>query len=250
MSKELLQEQQYVFPYHHLPHADESGVWEVARTLWWSYEYLAVLEVVLEELMRHSPKRVLDFGCGDGRLLCELRYKGIPDIVGVDLSERALFFARGFLPDCSVVLHKDLVEISDTPFDAVLAVEVLEHLSDDKLMNILSSIHSILADNGTFIISVPTTNIPLNPKHYRHYTVDLLRQQTIGLFSIIQTKFVHSPGFVSGLIRRMTVNRFFVLSSKACLRLTTMLYKKFAMYAEPSRGAHLIAVLKKSNSLK
>jgi SAM-dependent methyltransferase len=109
MSKELLQEQQYLFPYHHPPHADESGVWEVARTLWWGYGYLAVLEVVLGELLRHRPKRVLDFGCGDGRLLCELKRIGIPEIAGVDLSDRALFFARGFLPDCSVTLYNSKV---------------------------------------------------------------------------------------------------------------------------------------------
>jgi 2-polyprenyl-3-methyl-5-hydroxy-6-metoxy-1,4-benzoquinol methylase len=246
MSKELLQEEQYLFPYHHLPQASESGVWEVARTLWWGYEYLAVLEVVLGELLHHRPKRVLDFGCGDGRLIYELKRKGIPEIVGVDLSERALCFARGFLPDSSVLLYKDLNQISGISFDAVVAVEVLEHLSDHALVGVLSGLHSILADDGIFIVTVPTTNVPLIPKHYRHYTVDLLRKQTSGLFLILQTKFVHHLGMASSLIRHMIINRFFVLTSKPCLRLAAMLYRKFSMYAEPSSGAHLIAIMKKS----
>lgn len=45
------------------------------RNLSWGYEYLSYLNFVLEKASQIGFKSLLDVGCGDGRLLYELRQR-------------------------------------------------------------------------------------------------------------------------------------------------------------------------------
>jgi len=47
-------------------------------------------------------------------------------------------------------------------------IETLEHIPDDQINDVVHSVHNLLPQNGRLVISVPTTNNPLNSKHYRH----------------------------------------------------------------------------------
>lgn len=244
MDKQGLQETRYIFPYHHLC-GRENGCWNAARALPWAYEYLALIEVVVDEVLRQKPRRVLDFGCGDGRLLVDLAERGVTELAGVDVSDRALSFTRGFLGESPVALYRRLDELSEAKFDVVVAMEVLEHIPDENVPGILAGIHAVLDDYGAFIVSVPTTNTRVISKHYRHYTISRLEEETSALFTTVSTRFVHRVGFLSKLIRRMVVNRFFTAAYPPWLRIATTLYRRFVMSAAAGEGAHLVAILKK-----
>lgn len=102
MQPSEIQELQYSFPYHHLP-LDQGSFWSIHRTLWWGFEYLVVLDTILLFLRKVIPnpsgeERILDFGCGDGRLIVEIlaKYKSLKCIVGVDISGQALAYAKAF----------------------------------------------------------------------------------------------------------------------------------------------------------
>jgi 2-polyprenyl-3-methyl-5-hydroxy-6-metoxy-1,4-benzoquinol methylase len=211
----------------------------------WGYEYLAVLDCILQEVLRHRPSRVLDFGCGDGRLLWELARRTPATIAGVDLSGRALSFARGFLGGSSADFYEDLGAVPSDSFDVAVAMEVLEHISDAELPGVLADIHDRLVPDGLFVVSVPTTNQTLSPKHYRHYTPELLAEQTAGRFVITHTRFVHRLGRGAGLLRRLVCNRFAVVTYRPWLRLTTALYRRHLLDASSHDGAHLVAVMRK-----
>lgn len=60
--------------------------------------YLHRLEMVKQLLRPFSGQYVLDAGCGDGRLCYELRKENV-QVMGVDMSERAISFAKAFNPD-------------------------------------------------------------------------------------------------------------------------------------------------------
>ena len=244
--QQLVQEGQYTFPYHFIPQ-DVKGAWTVSTHLWWGYEYLAILQTITDLVVDLRPGKVLDFGCGDGRLIYELYKKGIPEISGIDFSERALVFSQSMGQyDDRVKFFTDLGKIQGQQFDIAIAMEVIEHIPPEQTKSIITGIHSILGDEGTFIISVPTKNIPVNRKHYRHFTVHELEQEVAGLFLIDRVYFVHKIGTFCNILRRAVVNKFLIPLWLPWLKLTTTLYKRFVMEAQEYNGAHLIAVLRKA----
>jgi|SRR5882724_112747 len=244
-TQQLIQEDQYHFPYHFIPYnVDE--VWRISRFLWWGYEYIAVLDTIVNLIISYHPKKVLDFGCGDGRLIHELCREKLAEIVGIDISERARSFSQAISRhDSRVRIYETFRDILEERFDAVIAMEVLEHIHPHELKSILTEIHTALDEVGLFVISVPTCNIPLNRKHYRHFTIFEVEQEIDGLFVIDQTYFIHKIGTLANLLRRMVVNKFVIMNWNPWLKLTTFLYKMYVMNADEVNGAHLIAVLRK-----
>lgn len=80
----------------------------------------------LEFVQRHLPerRRLLEVGCGDGRLARELREAG-HEVVGVELSEELVEAARRAGLD---VRQADFLSFQEEPFDAVLFTRSLHHI--------------------------------------------------------------------------------------------------------------------------
>lgn len=102
--------------------------------------------------------RALEFGCGTGRMIAlPLRSWGY-DVIGVDLDPvsiehgRALFRDAGLDEDALIV--GSLEEVPGR-LDAVIASEVLEHLTDDELAHSLELIRAKLEPGGKLIVTVP-----------------------------------------------------------------------------------------------
>lgn len=103
------------------------------------------LETVTQVLLTQGAKRVLDLGCGEGRLLKRLSQEGqFKRLVGVDVSLRALEIAarRLHLEQASekqlerIELWQGALTYRDqrfAGFDAIALVEVIEHLELDRL---------------------------------------------------------------------------------------------------------------------
>jgi 2-polyprenyl-3-methyl-5-hydroxy-6-metoxy-1,4-benzoquinol methylase len=90
-------------------------------------------EVVTKELRNLPQRTVLEFGCGEGLFLKELRDRGVvfDHLVGVDLRESALEYARRINPNY-VFMNLDILRsgLEKKSFDLVIASEVLEHLQE------------------------------------------------------------------------------------------------------------------------
>jgi len=100
---------------------------------------------VMSALRQSGAKRVLDLGCGEGRLLrLLLEEKSVSEIVGMDVSIRALQMAQDRLRlermaprqrERIQLIHGSLMyrdkRLSD--FDAAAVVEVIEHLDPPRL---------------------------------------------------------------------------------------------------------------------
>lgn len=249
MLPQEIQDNLYSIPYHHLPW-EQKGIWRLGRFLWWGYEYLALMEILLTIIRAYKPTRVLDFGCGDGRLLYELK-KQMPEtsVIGVDTSKRALGFAKAFLADqVKVHLYTNLSQVVQEllPVDVVVSMEVLEHIPPKQLPQVVEEIASVLRPDGIFIVTVPTSNIPVNPKHYQHFTLDTLMLHLNNYFDLIEYRYVHRVGWAEKLVRRMIINRLFIANSELWLRLATRMYQKLVLNASEKNGAHLVAVLRRT----
>ena len=101
------------------------------------------LGAVLAALRGSGAKRVLDLGCGEGKLLRDLaRDKQFEEVVGVDVAVRPLEIARERLDRMAhdqarrvTLLHGSLVYRDKRleGFDAAAVVEVVEHLDPPRL---------------------------------------------------------------------------------------------------------------------
>jgi 3' terminal RNA ribose 2'-O-methyltransferase Hen1 len=102
------------------------------------------LRAVHEALQATGARRVLDLGCGEGKLLRRLAEDGqFVEVVGLDVSTRALEIAEERLrrtrhldePGRVKLLHGSLVyrDARLAGFDAAAAVEVIEHLDPPRL---------------------------------------------------------------------------------------------------------------------
>ena len=131
------------------------------------------LSVVLAALKSAEAKRVIDLGCGEGRLLkALLEDRSFNEIVGMDVSHRALEMAADRLRlERMPTKMKERVRLIQgsltyrdkrlAGFDAATVVEVIEHLDEARL----SAFERVLfefARPGTVIVTTP--NVEYNVK--------------------------------------------------------------------------------------
>lgn len=240
------QEAQYEFPYHYIPHFEKDGTPSLSRKLSWGFDYLCYQQHLHEKVVAMKPHSVLEVGCGDGFFIGYLPEK-IPSRVGVDLSSKAIAFAKAFNPHCSFYDY-DASKLEEK-FDVVAAIEVIEHIPDDKLAVFFQTLCDRVNDGGTLIISVPTVVQPLNKKHYRHYNIELfeeeIKQSGVNL-KIDKVEYVFSkPGWL-GLFRRIFDNRFFSLEIKSVTRVAWKQIWKKHRIVNRSNGCHLVVELSKN----
>jgi SAM-dependent methyltransferase len=97
-------------------------------------------------------ERVLDIGCGDGRLTAHLR---ATELVAADVSPVALMRAGTRLPGARrVELEPDAaLPLPDGSFDLVLCAETIEHVRDVQLL--LSEARRVLAPGGRLAVTTP-----------------------------------------------------------------------------------------------
>jgi ubiquinone/menaquinone biosynthesis C-methylase UbiE len=88
---------------------------------------------LLSKIEPANPSSLLDAGCGEGYLACELK-RAFPDcrITGLDASEGAIEYARVRFASAAEFHVGDLLALPfpDDAFDVVVCSEVLEHLDE------------------------------------------------------------------------------------------------------------------------
>jgi SAM-dependent methyltransferase len=120
----------------------------------------AALELALETVRKVNPGtggkpvRVLDLGCGDGRVAAELVRAGA-QVTGVDPSRVALERARASYPelDFAAVSQDGGLPFADVSFDVVVCLNVLQHVADTQ--RLLSEARRVLAPRGLLSVAVP-----------------------------------------------------------------------------------------------
>jgi SAM-dependent methyltransferase len=140
---------------------------------WW---YVAKQEIVLDLLRRYLPPqnghkpRIADLGCGCGAMLN--RMNATYEAVGVDGSPHAIEFCnkRGVHAQLSQLGAE--LSLPKGEFDAVLLLDVLEHIDDD--VNTVAHAASLLRTGGIMICTVPAykwlwSHWDTIHHHYRRY---------------------------------------------------------------------------------
>ncbi len=101
--------------------------------------------------------QLLDYGCGPGYLIDKLMKSGFK-VAGLDFSGDTIDIVnRNFYSDTSFLGAYNLEKLleSKLKFDAVTIIEVVEHLYDEPLNELLTTIQSLLKPDGIAIFSTP-----------------------------------------------------------------------------------------------
>jgi tRNA (cmo5U34)-methyltransferase len=112
-------------------------------------------EAVVLELLPATTKKILDIGCGDGRLMAVVKL-GRPQATGVavDFSPIMLEAAqRRFAdaPDIEVVEHDLALPLPDLGrFDAIVSCFAIHHLGDARKQELYREIFGALEPGGIF----------------------------------------------------------------------------------------------------
>ena len=249
-SPEALQEKEYEFPYHYLPQFEhgkdgKDGKVALQRTWLWSYKYLSGISYLLDRLSRVKVNSVIDVGCGDGRVLNEVaKHYSSASLVGVDSSQRAINFAKAFNPELDFRVTDIVKEPLHETFDVVLLVEVLEHIPPEAAEPFLRALSKLMHDDSVLFLTVPHTNLALNPKHYRHFNEESLREVLGPFFEIEQVDLFdrHTKSLI--WLQKLVYNRFSVLVHPWLQTLFYRGYRKWFFEAS-SDDAHRIAIIAK-----
>lgn len=163
----------------------ERFTFDVEERHWWYRGRRAVIDAVLDGLDLDAGARILDAGCGSGRNMVQLARRGT--VTGIELAPASLEAARerGVGPVVPGSLDEPL-PFGDAAFDLALALDVLEHVEDDRAA--LAELARVVAPGGRLLVTVPQYGWlwgehDVLAHHHRRYTRALLlrRAEAAGL---------------------------------------------------------------------
>lgn len=124
-------------------------------------EYLTtyLAQPIFQIVERLKPQKILDLGCGNGKLCSLLAEKTDADIVGMDPDRSGIEIAQNAYPD--IRFHdfgvgddpSALVDIVGNDFDLVVSTEVVEHLYSPQ--HLPQYAYQLLKENGKLIVTTP-----------------------------------------------------------------------------------------------
>lgn len=141
------------FDYTTIPPGHYDLVYRRRRGIQSKWHHLKFARIAREVAGR---RRLLDVGCGPGTLLGVLGDEF--DTVGVDITEPQIAYAREVYGEPNRTFHACALEElprDSEPFDAVTAVELIEHLPEEMAMSTLRDAVARLRPGGKLVLTTP-----------------------------------------------------------------------------------------------
>jgi SAM-dependent methyltransferase len=152
---------------------------------WWFTGRRTILLRVLDEQLSYGSgppsRRILDLGCGTGAMLEALTRYG--SVQGADADAEAIRFCKARGIERVQRLESDVLPWADGSFDVVAALDVLEHIGNDRAM--FDEVARVLRPGGTFVLTVPAYQALWGPQdeishHERRYRAGQVRERIGG----------------------------------------------------------------------
>jgi SAM-dependent methyltransferase len=143
---------------------------------WWHRGRRRIVREAIERIALPPDPRLLDAGCGSGRVLDELRAFG--RVSAVDVSEIGVARARARGYEDVHVAPLEELPWPDATFDLVTCLDVIEHVPDDAPA--LAELRRVTRPGGHAVVTVPAyprlwSQHDVANQHFRRYTRSMLR---------------------------------------------------------------------------
>lgn len=225
---QALQEAEYEFPYHYVPQ------WQPDFTQCfydgWGIHYVSTIEFLLAALAKHAFESVVDVGCGDGRLAREIALRfPAARVLGVDYSDRAIGLAKALNADVPSLFFESIDITSAHSLerhDIAVLMEVFEHIPPEAGPVFLRGIHRLLKPGGALLLTVPHLNQPLEPKHFRHFTVASIQDVLTECFEVAEVIPFERHGIARRALTVLLGNRLFILNHAGARNALYSLFKR------------------------
>ncbi len=130
------------------------------------FSHRSRLGLALQLVPLAGPANLLDYGCGDGKMLRELQQLGFAgQLTGFDPL---------LVPDIAdgIAFHANIEDLRPGHFDFLLCLEVLEHFNRANQKRMLAEMAQLLQTQGRALISVPIeTGFPSLVKNLRRLSI-------------------------------------------------------------------------------
>ncbi len=150
-------------------HRNDLGIYDAVASAWWSDEirWVRTLKNMVPARLgwfaNHIAwpgKTVLDLGCAGGFMADALARNGA-DVTGIDPAQQAIAAARAHADTEGLPIRYDVgvgeaLPYPDAAFDAVVCVDVLEHVGD--LPAVLAEVARVLRPGGLFLFDTINRN--------------------------------------------------------------------------------------------
>lgn len=200
-------------------------MYALEENFWWYRGMLRVTRQILGRYFRPGcDLRILDAGCGTGKMLLELApYSNRPP-VGFDFSSEAMKFlkVRGLVN----VLQASTTEIpfKSGSFDLVTSFEVLCQLPGERDLQALREFHRVLKPAGKIYLRLPAYQW-MYANHDRHQLTfrryhrhDLIAKVEHAGFRILKASYANFFLFPVLAFKRLVLERLGILSDSSDLR--------------------------------
>ena len=135
---------------------------------------------------------ILEVGCGIGNNILSLQSMGYNNCYGIDISQSQIDYANRLgLKNVEKVDAIHYLSSKNNQYDCILIIDVLEHLTYNKLIELGKCAYMALKKTGTLIIQVPNGFSVMNPILYS----DITHERAFSVVSIKQ--FFAESGFSS-----------------------------------------------------
>jgi len=147
---------------------------EVEKSHWWFKVRRNIIFSILSKYKIEKDKKILDYGCGSGFFVGQLQKKSF-NAYGMDISKKAIECGIGRGVKNLFQENEMKVNFPDSYFNVILAMDVIEHIEDDK--SAIRELRKLLKSDGYLIITVPAYQWMWGIQdeathHYRRYTTN------------------------------------------------------------------------------
>lgn len=163
-----------------------------------------------------QSNKILDYGCGYGRILGYLINAGFNNLYGIDFSNEMLKLAEKNYPTIHFSKNESLlISFDDSQFDNVILCSVLgcnPYLHDQKL--IVKEISRILKPDGVlYLADFLITDDERNQNRYKNFSNS--RELEYGVFELENSVLIrhHSESYIRNLLKTMYDEKVFLKST-------------------------------------
>ncbi len=170
---------------------------------WWSVGRRSLIANLWKRYGdRDGSPAFLEIGCGTGGMLKDLSQLGTA--YGLDVASEALKYCNQRGLDGLCLGDAAALPYRDARFDAVVCIDVLEHLDDDGAA--LAEIYRVCKPGGKILATVPAFQFLWSRRdeqlhHKRRYTLGQVKERVAAAgFQILKASYINLPVFLPLLL--------------------------------------------------